>query len=62
VKLEEIESHFRSRVREIVRIPYDPQLAAGSVISWADLKPITRLAARTLAALVVEGLPAHRGA
>ncbi|TFC21400.1 MinD/ParA family protein [Cryobacterium glucosi] len=62
VKLEEIESHFRSRVREIVRIPYDPQLAAGSVISWENLKPITRLAARTLAALVVEGLPAHRGA
>jgi MinD-like ATPase involved in chromosome partitioning or flagellar assembly len=60
VKLEEIESHFRSRVREIVRIPYDPQLAAGSVISYDDLKPITRLAARTLAALVVEGLPADR--
>jgi len=60
VKLEEIESHFRSRVREIVRIPYDPQLAAGSVVSYKDLKPITRLAARTLAALVVEGLPAER--
>jgi MinD-like ATPase involved in chromosome partitioning or flagellar assembly len=60
VKLEEIESHFRSRVREIVRIPYDPQLAAGSVVSFKDLKPITRLAARTLAALVVEGLPAER--
>jgi MinD-like ATPase involved in chromosome partitioning or flagellar assembly len=60
VKLEEIESHFRSRVREIVRIPYDPQLAAGSVVTWRDLRPITRLAARTLAALVVEGLPADR--
>lgn len=60
VKLEEIESHFRSRVREIVRIPYDPQLAAGSVISYNDLRPITQLAARTLAALVVEGLPADR--
>jgi len=60
IKLEEIESHFRSRVREIVRIPYDPQLAAGSVVSFKDLKPITRLAARTLAALVVEGLPAER--
>lgn len=60
VKLEEIESHFRSRVREIVRIPYDAQLAAGSVVSWQDLKPITRLASRTLAALVVEGLPASR--
>ncbi|MGO4692351.1 AAA family ATPase [Glaciibacter sp. 2TAF33] len=62
VKLEEIESHFRSRVREIVRIPYDPQLAAGSVVTWRDLRPITRLAARTLAALVVEGLPADRTA
>jgi MinD-like ATPase involved in chromosome partitioning or flagellar assembly len=62
VKLEEIESHFRSRVREIVRIPYDAQLAAGSVVSWPDLKSITRLASRTLAALVVEGLPAKRGA
>jgi len=59
VRLEEIESHFRSRVREIVRIPYDAQLAAGSVVSYADLQPITRLAARTLAALVVEGLPAQ---
>jgi MinD-like ATPase involved in chromosome partitioning or flagellar assembly len=60
VKLEEIESHFRSRVREIVRIPYDPQLAAGSVVSYKDLQPITKLASRTLAALVVEGLPATR--
>jgi MinD-like ATPase involved in chromosome partitioning or flagellar assembly len=60
VKLEEIESHFRSRVREIVRIPYDPQLAAGSVVSWKDLKPLTKLSARALAALVVEGLPAER--
>ncbi|WP_241978436.1 MinD/ParA family protein [Cryobacterium sp. Hz9] len=60
VRLEEIEAHFRSRVREIVRIPYDPQLAAGSVVSYKDLKPITRLAARTLAELVVEGLPADR--
>jgi MinD-like ATPase involved in chromosome partitioning or flagellar assembly len=61
VKLDEIESHFRSRVREIVRIPYDPQLAAGSVISYKDLKPLTKDAARNLAALVVEGLPANRG-
>ncbi|GAA3863982.1 hypothetical protein GCM10022381_04870 [Leifsonia kafniensis] len=60
VKLEEIESHFRSRVREIVRIPYDPQLAAGSVVSYKDLQPITKLASRTLAALVVEGLPVDR--
>jgi MinD-like ATPase involved in chromosome partitioning or flagellar assembly len=62
VKLEEIEAHFKSRVREIVRIPYDPQLAAGSAISYKDLKPLTKNAARELAALVIDGLPARRGA
>ncbi len=61
VKVDEIEAHFQSRVREIVRIPYDPQLAAGSVVNWQELRPVTQLAARELAALVVEGLPAERG-
>ncbi|MFD4421494.1 AAA family ATPase [Agromyces sp. NPDC058484] len=61
VKVDEIEAHFQSRVREIVRIPYDPQLAAGSVVNWHDLRPVTQHAARELAALVVEGLPADRG-
>ena len=60
VKLEEIEDHFRSRVRAIVRIPYDPQLAAGSVINFKELQPLTRNAARELAALVVDGLPTSR--
>ena len=62
VKLEEIEAHFKSRVREIVRIPYDPQLAAGSVINYRDLKPLTKASARELAALVADGLPARQGA
>ncbi|HET6673661.1 MAG TPA: MinD/ParA family protein, partial [Agromyces sp.] len=61
VKVDEIEAHFQSRVREIVRIPYDPQLAAGSVVNWHELRPVTQHAARELAALVVEGLPADRG-
>jgi MinD-like ATPase involved in chromosome partitioning or flagellar assembly len=60
VKLEEIEDHFRSRVRAVVRIPYDPQLAAGSVVSYKDLKPLTQNSARELAALVVDGLPVRR--
>ena len=60
VKLEEIESHFRSRVRDIVRIPYDPVLAAGSVVKWEQLRPATKEAARLLAALVVEGIPVRR--
>jgi MinD-like ATPase involved in chromosome partitioning or flagellar assembly len=62
VKLEEIEAHFQSRVREIVRIPYDQHLAAGSVINFKELAPITRDAARELAALVADGLPATRTA
>ncbi|MGN6326362.1 nucleotide-binding protein [Pseudolysinimonas sp.] len=62
VKLTEIEAHFRSRVREVVRIPYDRELAAGSVVRYAALKPFTRQAARDLAASVMDGLPAERGA
>lgn len=62
VKIDEIEAHFRSRVREIVRIPYDPQLAAGSVIDYRQLRPLTIASARELAALVVDGLPVRRDA
>jgi MinD-like ATPase involved in chromosome partitioning or flagellar assembly len=58
VKLDEIEAHFKSRVRAVVRIPYDPSLAAGSVIKFSDLKKDTQQAARELAALVVDSLQA----
>ena len=57
VKLDEIENHFKSRVRDVVRIPYDSHIAAGSVITWDKLSKLTREAANLLAALVVEGLP-----
>jgi MinD-like ATPase involved in chromosome partitioning or flagellar assembly len=60
VKLEEIEAHFKSRVREVVRVPYDPALATGSIIRFKELLPLTRNAARDLAALVVDGLPERR--
>ncbi|HWH97876.1 MAG TPA: AAA family ATPase [Pseudolysinimonas sp.] len=56
-KLHDIEEHFRSRVRAVVRIPYDPELAAGSVVRYEALRPFTRDSARQLAALVVDGLP-----
>jgi MinD-like ATPase involved in chromosome partitioning or flagellar assembly len=58
VKIDEIEQHFKTRVRDVVRIPYDPALAAGSVIKFKQLKEHTREAARELAALVVDGLNA----
>lgn len=60
VKLEEIEAHFRSRVRAIARIPYDQSLATGSVIRYHSLRPNTRDAARELAAIVIDGLDEHR--
>lgn len=56
VKLDEIESHFRTRVRAVVRIPYDPKLAAGSEVNFSQLHPATQQAARELAGLVIDGL------
>ena len=56
VKIDEIESHFKTRVRAVVRVPYDPMLAAGAQIQFDKLHPATRQAARDLAALVVDGL------
>ena len=56
VKLGEIEAHFASRTRAVVRIPYDPQLAAGATVDFDRLHPSTKQAARDLAALVVDGL------
>jgi MinD-like ATPase involved in chromosome partitioning or flagellar assembly len=53
VKLDEIEQHFKTRVRSVIRIPYDPALAAGSVIKFNELKKLTRDAARELAAEVI---------
>jgi MinD-like ATPase involved in chromosome partitioning or flagellar assembly len=56
VRPDELEAHFRTRVRDVVRIPYDSSIATGSAISYRDLQPATRAAARELAAKVVEGL------
>ncbi len=58
VRAGELEAHFRSRVRAVVRMPYDPHIASGSTMSFRELQPETRLAARELAATVVEGLRA----
>ena len=59
-QLDEIEAHFRARVREVVRIPYDAELGAGSVVRYSALAPFTRESARELAAVVMDGLPTER--
>ncbi|MFE6994383.1 MinD/ParA family protein [Microbacterium sp. NPDC057659] len=56
VRLNELQAHFSTRVGHVVRIPYDPQIAGGGAIVWSSLAPETRLAARELAAELVEGL------
>ncbi len=58
VRPDELEAHFRTRVRDVVRIPYDPLIATGSAIAYRELQPATRAATRELAAKVVEGLRA----
>ncbi|MDX2377153.1 MinD/ParA family protein [Microbacterium sp. LRZ72] len=59
VRQDEVEAHFRSRVRDVVRIPYDPQLATGGAIVFRELRPATREAARELAVRVIDGLREH---
>ncbi|UYO95941.1 MinD/ParA family protein [Microbacterium sp. M28] len=58
VRLNELEAHFATRARHVVRMPYDPQIAGGGAIVFTSLQPETRKAARELAALLVEGLRA----
>ncbi|WP_235940836.1 MinD/ParA family ATP-binding protein [Paramicrobacterium fandaimingii] len=60
VKLDELEAHFASRVRAVVRLPYDPALASGSSIEFGALRGVTQHAARKLAASVVDGIPVQR--
>ncbi len=56
VRIDEIESHFQSRVRAVLRIPYDRILAAGGIVKYSELHRSTRDAGKELAALVVDGL------
>lgn len=56
VREQELEKHFATRVRHVLRMPYDPQIAAGGPIVFSELAAETRSAARNLAALVVDSL------
>lgn len=56
VDINEIEDHFKSRVQNVLRIPYDKHLAEGSRVELAKLRPSTRSAVKELAALVVTEL------
>jgi len=60
--LDAIEAHFLARVRDVVRIPYDEELVAGTPVRLGALRPDTRDAARDLAAKVMDGLRKGRAA
>lgn len=56
VNIDEIEQHFLTRVRTVVRLPYDRHLAEGSRVDLARLQRDTREAVVELAALVIDEL------
>jgi MinD-like ATPase involved in chromosome partitioning or flagellar assembly len=56
---EQLVSHFVTRTRAVVEIPYDPQLAHGGPIRWSDLAPATRNAWVAAGATVVDALAEH---
>jgi MinD-like ATPase involved in chromosome partitioning or flagellar assembly len=51
----QIEEHFAARCRAVERVPYDPHLATGDVISLDELMPETRQAFVRIAAAVMSG-------
>ena len=56
-RVDEIEAHFRRASARSCGSRTTHRLAAGSVVHWDELRPVTQHSARELAALVVEGLP-----
>ncbi|MFY9714879.1 MAG: AAA family ATPase [Microbacterium sp.] len=56
VRLNELEAHFATRAKRVVRVPYDAQIAGGGTIVFSNLRAETRQAARELAAHLIEGL------
>ena len=53
--LDQLVSHFQSRCRGVVAVPFDPHLATGAEIELDQLKPATADAYLELAALVAAG-------
>jgi putative peptide zinc metalloprotease protein len=55
VAMDRMEAHFSARCAGVVRIPWDPELAAGAQTGFADLRHPTRVAFLDLAAMIAEG-------
>ena len=55
LELDRMEAHFAARCAGVVRIPWDPALAAGGQTAFAELRRATRVAFLDLAATIAEG-------
>jgi putative peptide zinc metalloprotease protein len=60
VALDAIEAHFARRCSDVIRVPWDPVLAAGAATGLDELRPSTRLAYLRLAAAVADGFQVTR--
>ncbi|MFJ9179177.1 SAV_2336 N-terminal domain-related protein [Streptomyces sp. NPDC102360] len=60
IKVDDIVSHFKTRCRGVVVVPFDEHLAADTEIDLALLRPKTRAAYVDLAALIAEDFPSAR--
>jgi MinD-like ATPase involved in chromosome partitioning or flagellar assembly len=57
----ELMSHFGTRTRAVVEIPYDPHIAVGGPMEWAKMREPTRRAWTLTGAAVVNALAAAEG-
>lgn len=58
--LDDLRSHFSSRTRAVVEVPYDPALESGSAIEPSELEPATRRAWWHACAVMLDPLTADR--
>ena len=56
LNLSQVETHFSVRTREVLHVPFDPQLDNGDEIPFEKLNPATRRAWLQIAAAIVRGL------
>jgi MinD-like ATPase involved in chromosome partitioning or flagellar assembly len=60
IDVDKVARHFERRVRAVVRVPWDPHLAAGTATALEALQPATRRAYLELAAVVADRFgPVH---
>ncbi|WP_435193803.1 SCO5717 family growth-regulating ATPase [Streptomyces sp. NRRL F-5630] len=62
IKIDDIVSHFRTRCREVVVVPFDEHLAAGAEVDLDMMRPKVREAYFDLAAVVAEDFTRHQRA